>query len=512
MVSTVTNAPVAPQADLKLTANAAPEPVIVGSNLVYSISITNLGPNTATGVTVSNRIPAGVSFVSATGGATPSSGVLLVNLGSLASNATASAQIIVQPSSAGKLTNLFLVFANETDPVLTNNSTTVVSTVTNPPPVLVDLSLSARAVPEPVTLGSNLVYSITVSNAGPSAATGVMVSNRVPVNVTFVSATGGATPSGGVLLVNVGSLAVGATNLAQIVVQPTSAGKLTNQFQMFGNQTDPVLTNNSAAVVSTVTNVPVVAQADLSLSASALPEPVTVGSNLVYSISITNRGPSSASGVTVSNRIPAGVTFVSATGGATPSSGVLLVNLGSLAVGAINSAQVIVQPASAGKLTNQFQVFASETDPVPTNNSATVVSTVTNPPPPEVDVALSLTAAPNPVAVGAPLTYSLTVTNNSSTTATGVVVSNTLPPNVTLFSLLPSQGAATQPRGRRDLFRGQPAQRQCRHARHRGASRTPPVCSPTPPSRSARKRIRSRRTTSSRTSRPPSPCRSPTWC
>jgi len=64
-----------------------------------------------------------------------------------------------------------------------------------------------------------------------------------------------------------------------------------------------------------------------------------------------------------------------------------------------------------------------------------------------VDLALSLTAAPDPVAVGAPLTYSLTVTNNSPTTATGVVVSNTLPPNVTLFSLLPSQGSATNQAG-----------------------------------------------------------------
>ena len=125
----------------------------------------------------------------------------------------------------------------------------------------------------------------------------------------------------------------------------------------------------------------------------------------------------------------------------------MLVNLGSLAVGATNSAQIVVQPTSAGKLTNLFQVFANETDPVPTNNFATVVSTVTNGPAPPVDVALSLTAAPNPVGVGAPLTYSLTVTNNSLTTATGVVVSNTLPPNVSVISVLPSEGSASNHAG-----------------------------------------------------------------
>jgi len=237
--------------------------------------------------------------------------------------------------------------------------------------------------------------------------------------------------------------------LTQITVQPTSAGKLTNLFQVFANETDPVLTNNSATVISTVTNAPPppVTNTDLSLSASAAPEPVTVGSNLVYSILITNRGPASATGVVVSNRVPASVTFVSATGGATPSVGILLVNIGALANGATSLTQITVQPTSAGKLTNLFQVFANETDPVLTNNSATVISTVTNTPSSPVDVALSITAAPNPVGVGAPLTYSLTVTNNSSTPATGVVVSNTLPPSVTLITVLPSQGSVSNSAG-----------------------------------------------------------------
>jgi len=588
-------------ADLSLSAIAAPEPVGVGSNLVYSLTFSNAGPTDATDVIISNRLPAGVTFVSATGGATPSGGVLLMNLGSLTNGAVGSAQIVVQPTTAGQLTNSFQVFADQTDPVLTNNFGTVVSTVTNAPVVNqgipgtptaswdassqvvigegggigvqtimqtlaipsfsftatpgnivmlinpnggnnvsnwkavvnffnpsdptgtnglaatdyqtffptnagpnafanvplftnvdyvpitttnadgsitadivengpaggilagqqatifytasiqpgagADLSLSASAAPKPVGVGSNLVYSLTVSNAGPATATGVIVSNQLPANVTFISATGGATPASGLLLVNLGSLAEGTNVSVQVVVQPTVAGSLTNNFQVFANEFDPNMTNNSASVVSTVTNAAVVASADLKLSASAAPEPVGVSSNLVYSITVSNAGPSAATGVVVSNQLPAGVNFVLATGGVTPASGVLLLNLGSLASNAISSVQVIIQPTVAGKFTNLFQVFSSTTDPVLTNNSATVVSTVTNAPPMPVDVALSIMAAPNPVSVGAPLTYSLTVTNNSSTTATGVVVSNTLPPGVTVFSLLPSQGAATNQAG-----------------------------------------------------------------
>jgi len=560
-------------ADLSLSASASPEPVEVGSNLVYSITVSNAGPSAATGVVVSNQIPAGVTFVSATGGATPSNEVLFVSLGALAQGATNLVQIIVQPTSPGQFTNVFQAFADQTDPNLTNNTATVVSLVTNSVANSADLSLTASALPFPnVYKGSNLVFSITVSNAGPSMATGVVVSNLIPTGVTFVSATGGSTPNNDVLLVNLGSLPVGATNLIQIVEEsPTVIGYFTNVFQVFANETDADLTNNSATAVilayattntdstaeyetnvattvneqvnnysteliaklpdgtvvfdqtlngafasaivqtailtaagdltgagdpsytgptqtsswqttnsvsvtitnststnyvigtkewigpvtinvgsfgvvsgytfdSVVTNYAlptggnpqsfallpgnidfdtmtlslvtieqvttntsiytnsavyvmtgIVAEADLSLTASAAPNPVGVGSNLVYSITVSNallpqRAISShflsppATDVTLSNWIPANCTFVSATGGGVPTNGLLLINLGPLAEGATISAQVIVQPSVAGQLTNIFTVFADQTDPVPTNNSATVVSTVTNAP------------------------------------------------------------------------------------------------------------------------------------
>jgi uncharacterized repeat protein (TIGR01451 family) len=130
-----------------------------------------------------------------------------------------------------------------------------------------DLSLSANG-PGLSQAGVNLSYSITVSNAGPDAATGVVVSNRLPANVTFVSATGGSMPTNGVLLLNLGTLAAGsATNSIQIVVQPTlgfpaqslpqdgvsqPTGQLTNMFQVFANQTNSNPANNYASVITTV--------------------------------------------------------------------------------------------------------------------------------------------------------------------------------------------------------------------------------------------------------------------
>ena len=271
-----------------------------------------------------------------------------------------------------------------TDTVGGTNTALITVTVNN---TSADVSLTASAAPEPVGVSSNLVYSLTVSNAGPSTATGVTVSNLIPASVTFVSATGGATPSGGVLLLNFGPLAAGATGSAQVTVQPAVAGKLTNQFQVFGDQSDPVLTNNVATTVSTVTNPPAApTQADVSLTVVPGTGPVTVGASQAYAITVSNAGPATASGVVISNRIPANETFYSVTGGGTTNNGVLLVNLGTLAAGAVSNVTLVVYPTlppglATGRLTKLCQVFASTTDPVLTNNSATVVSTVNLPVP-----------------------------------------------------------------------------------------------------------------------------------
>jgi uncharacterized repeat protein (TIGR01451 family) len=125
-----------------------------------------------------------------------------------------------------------------------------------------NLSLSATG-PVQAKAGVNLNYSITVSNAGQNAATGVVVSNQLPANVTYVSATGGSTSINGVLLLNLGTLALGGvSNSIQIVVQPTLGfpaqslgqpiGQLTNRFQVFANQTDSAPANGSATLVTTV--------------------------------------------------------------------------------------------------------------------------------------------------------------------------------------------------------------------------------------------------------------------
>jgi uncharacterized repeat protein (TIGR01451 family) len=73
----------------------------------------------------------------------------------------------------------------------------------------------------------NLTYILTVSNAGPGIASGLVISNQIPASVGFVSGTGFFSLSNSFLLVNFDLLAVGATGSAQVVVQPSAAGEFT---------------------------------------------------------------------------------------------------------------------------------------------------------------------------------------------------------------------------------------------------------------------------------------------
>jgi uncharacterized repeat protein (TIGR01451 family) len=114
-----------------------------------------------------------------------------------------------------------------------------------------DLSLSVSI---PQSHDAHLSYFITVSNAGPAVATGVVISNQISTNTIYVSVTGGATPTNGVLLVPLGSLAVGATNSILIVEWVTNTPSETlvviveNFSQVSADQTDPNPANNSLDV------------------------------------------------------------------------------------------------------------------------------------------------------------------------------------------------------------------------------------------------------------------------
>jgi uncharacterized repeat protein (TIGR01451 family) len=191
-----------------------------------------------------------------------------------------------------------------------------------------------------------------------------------------LSATGGIQPVNGLLTFALGSLAAGASTSVTIVVTPTAIGNLTDTATTSMDQTDPTPPDNTLILPTTVyTLVAVPPAPDLALSASA-PGSVTVENRVTYTLTVTNNGTGDATGVMLTDSLPPGVTFVSATGGVTPVNGVLTFGIGTLAAGGTASFTIVVTPTAAGTLQNQARVRMDQTDPTPADDSIARSTTV----------------------------------------------------------------------------------------------------------------------------------------
>lgn len=369
-----------PGSDMAIGMRANPEPVVIGNNLSYSISVTNFGPSTAKGVTVTHVLPPSAVFVSASasqGTAVQSGGTVVGSLGNIAVGASASMTVVVTPTSAGAISSSAAVGSSQADPDLSNNSVTVVSHV-NPPSA--DLAVGLADAPDPALVGGSLTYLVSVTNKGPSIASGVRVTNSLPDSVAIQNVSvsqGVVSVDGHTVVITFGSITNNAIATAGIQVTPSVEGTLTATAVVSGNLPDPVLPNNTAVATTSVG-----AAADLGVSLLATPDPVVFGSNLTYVISVTNRGPSAATSVLVSQTLPTGVTVLSSNtsqGTFTLTNGTLSCAVGNLPIGGSVTIIVVVRAGAVGTLVSTVNVASAQADPNSSDNDASA-STVVAPP------------------------------------------------------------------------------------------------------------------------------------
>ena len=181
-----------------------------------------------------------------------------------------------------------------------------------------------------------------------------------------------------------------------------------------------------------------VQNADLGVTKSDTPDPVTEGGNVTYTIVVTNFGPGEATNVTLTDTLDELVAFVSAT----PSQGTCSTTTGTVTCAIGSLANDVAEPM---QITNQVSVSGTETDPVGSNDSATEQTTVVPAGPAMADLAVTKSDTPDPVFSGGPqLTYSITVTNNGPDGATNVLLVDTLPAEVTFDAATPSAGDCDQ--------------------------------------------------------------------
>ncbi|MEP7342303.1 MAG: S8 family serine peptidase, partial [Acidobacteriota bacterium] len=261
-----------------------------------------------------------------------------------------------------------------------------------------DLRIVKTDSSDPATAGTNLTYTINVTNDGPDAADNVTVSDTLPANTTFVSNTVPAgwactTPavgSGGTVQCTKASVADDETATFSITVkvdEATPNGSTLSNTALVNSSVafDPNTANNSDTETTAV-----IARADLEVTAKVdAPDPVVTNFPLVYTITLRNNGPSVAISVTLDEPLPGGALFNncnSTGGGVCGGSGQNRnVTFVSLAVGA--TATVTIETiancalSDGSIINNTATISAATVDPNPANNSASAATVAQNPPP-----------------------------------------------------------------------------------------------------------------------------------
>jgi len=421
--------PVSTNIDLSLTKSVNNNQPQLNANVVFTVTVSNAGPANATGVTVKDILPSGLTFVSAIASkGTYASATGIWTVGSMSSGSSANIQITAKATQVGSITNTAEVCAadqTDVDSTPCNNvpseddqasaSITVSAIQTTQK---ADLSLDKSVSDAAPDVGSDVIYSIVVTNIGPDDATGVTVKDVLPAGLTYKSNT----PSKGTYsnitgIWTVGSLNVGASASLLITVTVNQTGTITNTAEVCSSSLpDPDSTPcNNVPTEDDQDSVPITPPStpyatpdtystpysspyatpgggystpygtpysspsggsspriDLSLTKAVSNSSPLQNEQIVYTVSVSNRGPNNATGVTVKDILPVGTVFVKATasvGSYSKTTGIW--TIGNLAKGAAASLQLTVRVDRVATVINIAEVCSAspnDTDSTPCNN------------------------------------------------------------------------------------------------------------------------------------------------
>ncbi|WP_254510904.1 beta strand repeat-containing protein [Anatilimnocola floriformis] len=449
-----------PSIDLVLTQTVNNNKQVVGQQVTFTLTLGNTGSVNATGVAVTDQLPAGLTFVSSNPSqGTYDSGTGIWTVGTVNAAGTATLSIVATVASTGAKTNVAEVTAAaqpDVDSTPNNKATApneddTASVVVTP--ATIDLALT-QAINNPTqVVGQNVTITLTLANSGSGNATGVAVTDLLPAGLTFVSSN----PSQGTYDSGTGIWTVGTVNAAanatlSIVASVAATGSKTNIAEVTAvNETDVDSTPNNRGTVATeddTTSAVINPGAiDLALTKTVNNNKQVVGQPVTFTIIVSNTSSTNATGVAVTDQLPAGLTFVSSNPAqGTYDSGTGVWTVGTVNAGATATLTVTATVATAGAKTNTAEVTAAgqtDIDSTPNNkataptedDTASVIVT-----PASIDLNLTQTVNNPTQVVGQPVTFTLTLGNTGSGSATGVAVTDQLPAGLTFVSSNPSQG------------------------------------------------------------------------
>jgi uncharacterized repeat protein (TIGR01451 family) len=434
---------------LTLTKTDTPDPVNTGSNLTYTLTATNTGPSNSTNTVITDALPTGLTFVS---------GTFSVNGGAAQNAINTAGTITTAPFTltSGQSTVLtiiatvgagFVTGTSNTGSVDSDEAVAVTANATTAVTPNIDLGVTKAIVGGATTVGvgGTLTYRLTLTNnSTTTTVTGIEVNDDLPAGFTP-----GTLPSGVAtgtapadLVWSIASLAPSASVTVDIPVNVgtgTAIGVATNTATIdlpgLVGFNDTVSNNNTATVPVTVEP-----RYDLLITKDDTVTSVTTGQTVTYTLSINNSGPSPATNVQVTDTLPAGLEFISATSGGNPigsaTGQAYSATIASLASNATTTISLVVRvrPGATGaSIVNTASVTAANPtqETAGRSNTATDTDTLNR----TVTLNITKTDSTDPViAGGANFTYTVTAFNSGSADAPNVLFSDPLPTGITFVS------------------------------------------------------------------------------
>jgi uncharacterized repeat protein (TIGR01451 family) len=413
--------------DISVTKVADAATINSGDQVGFTITVTNNGPGDANDVSLSDNLPPGVSWSlnQVTGGWTCGIAAGKLTCGgsgfTLAEGASASVHVVgtTDAQDCGALSNTAIVSAsNEAADSDTNNSATATINVNCP-----TISIAKTADQGTVSAGDAIGFTVTVTNSGAGTASGVTVNDTLPSDpglnwtIDAPGSDSGCSIAAGKLTCNFGTLATGASKHVHITSPTTAAtcGTVNNTASV--TTTNDGSDTDGASVTVDCPNITVLKTADKGT--------IDAGDTAAFTIVVTNEGPGTAKGVTLTDTLPPGIVWSEDSPSCSIVAGVLSCSFGDLADGATRTVHVTgaTDAADCGVLSNTAVVAASNEALVSIGDNLSTATITVNCP----DISVTKTPDQGTVSAGDAIGFTIEATNNGDGTAHGVTVTDTLP-------------------------------------------------------------------------------------
>ena len=405
VTATSDNVTVNPDVKLDINKTADVNHAVVGDEITFTIVVKNNGLSDATGVVVSDVLDKAFAYVSG-GSYDAGSRTVTWIIDSIAAKSSEAVTLVVKVMANGTFANTVVAVAEENETEVTNTSDNI------PVDPNVELGVVKVVNVTSAVVGDNIEFTIVVTNNGLSDATGVKVTDVLDEAFAYVS--GGIYDAGSRTVTwTIDCVAANSSEAVTLVVTVLSAGSVSNNVSVISKENDTEVTNSSD-------DIPVTPNVELSIVKVANVTSAVVGDLIKYTITVKNDGLSDASDVNVWDILPETVRYVSGADAFDVSSRNATWTIASIAAGHFEEVVLVVNLTSAGNLSNTAFANSSENDTVvnKTSDNVTVV--------PNVELGVVKVANVTSAVVGDNIEFTIIVTNDGLSDATGVVVSDVL--------------------------------------------------------------------------------------